>query len=95
MGIGHAVIERDGTTVEILEEHAEVWIVVDESSLGVRDHNQRAACASIGHVITALEDAGYTITAPDWRALAEKQLPQVHPYQFYDAKKFDAEAGDG
>ena len=64
MPVGYAAIERDGSTVEILEEHAEVWIVVDESSLGVRDRNRRAAGVSIGHVLAALREAGYTVTAP-------------------------------
>jgi len=84
MPIGYAEIKRQGATVEILEEHAEVWIEVPESSLGRRDGNVRAA-VSIGHMLEALRDAGYTITDPP----DSPELPEVHPYAFWDAKKFN------
>lgn len=86
--IGYSLIVRDESSVEILEEHGEIWIEVPESDLGRRD-DKRRACVSIGHMTAALEDAGYTVTAPDWCALAaekeaaeaaaDKPPPKVHP----------------
>jgi len=70
MPIGYSEIEQYGRTVEILEEHAEVWLEVPENSLGRRDNNVRA-CVGIGHMLAALRDAGYTITPPIGASVVE------------------------
>jgi len=103
MAPGYASIERDGRTVEILEEHAEVWLEVPRSSLGTKTVQQvvnARACVSLGQLLEALREAGYTVTAPDWRALQAQEaevalgaandepLPKVHPYKVWDSKRF-------